>query len=109
VTNHVGQLFYYDINGNGQPDENVYGSGCGVHPPADTQPCPQPAVITHLTEFDPDFDPRGVQGYTSLGFSGPAPVRWIYDAAIDRLPPLPGAGAQSGTDDSDAKLFQRRD
>ena len=23
VTNHVGQLFYYDINGNGQPDESV--------------------------------------------------------------------------------------
>ena len=35
---------------------------------------PDGAVITHLTEFDPDYDPRGVQGYTSLGFSGPAPI-----------------------------------
>jgi glycosidase len=109
VTNHVGQLFYYDINGNGQPDETVYGGGCGVQPPMDSQACPQPAVITHLTEYDPDYDPNGVRGYTSLGFSGPAPVRWIYDPGIDRLPPLPGAGASSGFDDSAAQLFQRRD
>ena len=27
VTNHFGQLFYYDINENGQPDDNVEGSG----------------------------------------------------------------------------------
>jgi len=27
VTNHDAQLFYYDINGNGSPDENVYGAG----------------------------------------------------------------------------------
>ena len=25
VTNHVGQLFYYDINMNGRPDDQVYG------------------------------------------------------------------------------------
>ena len=105
VTNHVGQLFYYDINGNGQPDETVYGAGCGVQPPMDQQACPGPPVITHLTEYDPDFDPRGVQGYTSLGFSGPAQVRWIYDAPIDRIPPLPGSGA--GT--TSASLFQRLD
>jgi alpha-amylase len=97
VTNHVGQLFYYDINGNGHPDENVYGAGCGVAPPADKQPCPQnPPLITHLTEYDPDFDPVGVRGYTSLGFSGPAPVRWIYDAAINRQPTMPGAHAEDG-------------
>jgi len=95
VTNHVAQLFYYDINGNGHPDENVYGAGCGVAPPADKMPCPQnPPLITHLTEFDPDFDPLGpVRGYTSLGFSGPAPVRWIYNPAINRTPTLPGARA----------------
>jgi glycosidase len=46
-----------------------------------------------------------VQGYTSLGFSGPAPVRWIYDPAIDRMPPLPGANAGQ----PDAQLFQRLD
>jgi alpha-amylase len=109
VTNHIGQLFYYDINGNGQPDETVYGAGCGVQPPMDSQPCPQPAVITHLTEYDPDFDSRGVQGYTSLGFSGPAPVRWIWDPAIDRQPPLPGADAGAEERGETAQLFQRLD
>ncbi len=109
VTNHIGQLFYYDINGNGQPDDTVYGAGCGVQPPADSQACPVPPVITHLTEYDPDYDSRGVQGYTSLGFSGPAAVRWIYDPAIDRLPPLPGSGASPDQSSSGAALFQRLD
>ena len=27
VTNHMGQLFYYDINGNGQPDDTISGGG----------------------------------------------------------------------------------
>jgi glycosidase len=91
VTNHVAQLFYYDINGNGSPDENVYGAGCGVAAPMDKMPCPQnPPLITHLTEYDPDYDPLGVRGYTSLGFSGPAPVRWIYIPAINRAPTEPG-------------------
>jgi alpha-amylase len=82
VTNHVGQLFYYDINGNGQPDENVYGSGDaptgGEHSP-----------LWHQTEYDPDYDPRGVQSYTSLGEGGPAPVRWIYMPELNRVPTLP--------------------
>jgi alpha-amylase len=107
VTNHVAQLFYYDINGNGSPDENVYGAGCGEQPPMDTQPCPGGAIITHLTEYDPDFDPLGVRGYTSLGFSGLAPIRWIYIAAIDRAPTLPGAGA--GQEPSRQFGFQRDD
>lgn len=93
VTNHVAQLFYYDINGNGSPDENVYGAGCGEQPPADQQPCPGGAIITHVTEYDPDYDPNGVRGYTSLGFSGPAPIRWLYIPSIDRAPTAPGAGA----------------
>jgi glycosidase len=94
VTNHVAQLFYYDINGNGHPDENVYGAGCGVAAPMDTMPCPQnPPLITHLTEYDPDFDPQGVRGYTSLGFSGPAPVDWIYIPDINREPTSPGGNA----------------
>jgi glycosidase len=107
VTNHTAQLFYYDINGNGHPDENVYGAGCGEQAPADRQPCPGGAIITHLTEYDPDFDPKGVRGYTSLGFSGLAPVRWIYDAGIDRVPTAPGAGA--GQDASRQFGFQRED
>lgn len=142
VTNHVGQLFYYDINGNGSPDENVYGGGCGVGPPSDKQPCPndrcatcnwvgdcppstaacvqnvcvqadnttcvrEPLRITHLSEYDPDFDPKGIQGYTSLGFSGPAPVRWIYIPEINRAPTEPGARAESPPEQQFA--FQRLD
>jgi alpha-amylase len=107
VTNHVAQLFYYDINGNGSPDETVYGAGCGAQPPGDTQPCPGGPVITHLTEFDPDYDPKGVRGYTSLGFSGPAPMRWIWNPAIDRAPTEPGDGA--GQEPARQVAFQRED
>jgi glycosidase len=107
VTNHVAQLFYYDINGNGSPDENTYGAGCGEQPPMDRQACPDPPVITHVTEYDPDYDPNGVRGYTSLGFSGPAPIRWIYNPAIDRMPTLPGANA--GDTGGPAFAFQRDD
>ena len=86
VTNHMGQLFYYDINGNGAPDNDVYGQGC---PPAQLDRGCQNPMITHLTEYDPDYDPRGIQGWTSLGFSGPAKVNWIYLPEIHRMPPMP--------------------
>jgi glycosidase len=76
VTNHVGQLFYYDINGNGQPDESVYGSGTT-------------SGMTHVSEYDPDFDPDGVQAETSLGQAGLAPVVWFNDPAINRVAPSP--------------------
>jgi alpha-amylase len=83
VTNHVGQLFYYDINGNGQPDDNIYGGGeeaptGGTHSP-----------VWHITEYDPEYDSRGIQSYTSLGEGGPAPTRWIYMPELNRVPPLP--------------------
>jgi glycosidase len=83
VTNHMGQIFYYDINENGQPDENVSGSGTT-------------SSVTHINEYDPDFDPRGVQARTSLGESGPAPVIFSYDPASNHLPPMP-------------EVFQHRD
>ena len=35
VTNHMGQLFYYDINGNGQPDDTLFGGGFSHTLPAD--------------------------------------------------------------------------
>ncbi len=78
VTNHMGQVFYYDINKNGQPDENV--SGSGLHP---NDP------VVHINEYDPDFNPRGVQSRTSLGESGPAPIRFVYDPASNHIPPMP--------------------
>ena len=76
VTNHMGQLFYYDINMNGEPDERVRGSGT-------TSP------VVHVNEYDPDFDPRGIQAYTSLGEAGPAPVVFVYDPASNHVPPMP--------------------
>ncbi len=76
VTNHMGQVFYYDINGNGQPDEQVIGSGTR-------------SPVTRTSEYDPDYDPRGIQGYTSLGESGPAPVRFFDMPEIFRVLPSP--------------------
>jgi glycosidase len=76
VTNHMGQVFYYDINNNGQPDEQVIGSGTR-------------SPITRTSEYDPDYDPRGIQGYTSLGESGPAPVRFFDMPEIFRTLPQP--------------------
>ena len=77
VTNHMGQAFFYDINLNGVPDINVGGNGT-------TSP------VAHVTEFDPDFDPQGVQARTSLGPAGRAPLIFIDDPSINRTPPRPG-------------------
>lgn len=76
VTNHVGQLFYYDINGNGSPDDTLMGSGTD-------------SPLARITEWDPDYDSRGIQGWTSLGESGPARVVWVDMPEINRLPPNP--------------------
>lgn len=76
VTNHIGQLFYYDINRNGIPNELVIGSG-------DQSP------ITRTSEWDPDFDERGIQSQTSLGESGTAPITWVWSPEINRVPPWP--------------------
>ncbi len=75
VTNHMGQAFYYDININGRPDENISGSG--------------PDTIERITEYDPDYDPRGIQASTSLGEAGPAPIRFFDMPEIFRVPPEP--------------------
>jgi len=78
VTNHVGQAFYYDINLNGQPDIQVQESGLPGKDP-----------VVHITEYDPDFDPRGIQAFTSLGEAGPAPIVFQYDPATNHIPPYP--------------------
>ncbi len=77
VLNHVGQLFYYDINMNGQPDITDYHSTDG----SDT--------VNIVTEWDPAYDSRGVQAWTSLGEAGPAPVSWVYMPELHRMPPEP--------------------
>ncbi len=76
VTNHVGQVFFYDINMNGQPDDALYGSGTR-------------SPLTRVTEYDPDYDPRGIQSFTSLGESGLAPVVFIDLPELFRIAPSP--------------------
>ena len=77
VVNHVGQLFYYDINRNGQPDITNYYSTDGS------------GAVNIVTEWDPAYDSRGVQSWTSLGESGDAPVEWVYMPELNRVPPEP--------------------
>ncbi len=76
VCNHVGQLFYYDINLNGKADDSLAGSGT-------TSP------LIRITEYDPDWQPNGVQINVGGFQQGPAPVVWINDPAITRMPPEP--------------------
>lgn len=76
VTNHMGQMFYYDINQNGRPDESVEG---GIKTKGDK--------TVHITEYDPDYETPVVQSFTSLGNAGPAPIIFIHDPAINRIPP----------------------
>jgi alpha-amylase len=93
VTNHMGQLFYYDINMNGEPDERTGGLGCDKSFPGDPDPTCEVTTsgITHVNEYDPDFDPRGIQSRTSLGEAGPAPIIFVYDPATNHVPPQPAA------------------
>lgn len=87
VVNHVGQLFYYDINLNGKPDERVAGAGPLIAPPGQNGQPTSP--VSHINEYDPDFDPAGVQAWTSLGLAGPAPIVFVYDPDTNHMPPLP--------------------
>ena len=77
VANHVGQLFFYDINRNGQADTTQYGSGRSDDD------------LSMIMEWDPAYDERGIQAWTSLGESGPAPLGWVYMPEINRMPPNP--------------------
>lgn len=76
VTNHVGQAFFYDMNLNGVADINIAGNG-------------NASPVQHFTEYDPDFDVRGIQAFTSLGEAGPAPVIFQWDPATNHTPPEP--------------------
>ncbi|MFK7991123.1 MAG: alpha-amylase family glycosyl hydrolase, partial [Sandaracinaceae bacterium] len=86
VTNHFGQVFYYDINHNGQPDDSIQGSG-SVAPGG--SPSQMTSPLARISEFDPDFDSRGVQSFTSLGAAGRAPIRFFDSPEIFRVPPRP--------------------
>jgi len=136
VANHVGQLFYYDMNKNGNPDDMLMGSniecnkycssvmqvedveigtkmclqeygapftvgGC-VWDGCPNKQCfdrcmdrclnegyPQKIGLKRYTEWDPDFDPRGIRSFSEAGESGLAPVVWINMPEINRVPPSP--------------------
>ena len=45
--------------------------------------------VHHVNEYDPDYDPRGVQAWTSLGEAGPAPIVFAYDPESNHMPPEP--------------------
>jgi glycosidase len=107
VTNHIGQLFYYDINGNGQADEWLSGGGTShtcvqvCQNPERAHECTPDELIycengvdyfERILEWDPEYDPRGIQGWTSGGYNGPAQIRFTYWPESNRtLPPRPPA------------------
>ncbi|MCA9540571.1 MAG: hypothetical protein KC620_16840, partial [Myxococcales bacterium] len=89
VTNHVGQVFYYDINRNRQPDIVFYGGGgAGQGSQADNAGN-QGSRLRRVSEWDPEYDYRGIQAFTSLGENGPAPVVFVESPEINRTPPNP--------------------
>lgn len=88
VANHMGQLFFYDMNLNGVPDIQLQGTGSrpqGSPVPGDFNQ----SGFTHLTEYDPDFNPLGIQAFTSLGPAGPAPIIFPYDPRTGHVTPGP--------------------
>lgn len=87
VTNHMGQVFYYDVNNNGQPDEWLAGGGIPGMDGASGTTKGDP--VSRVTEYDPDYDPNGVQGFTSLGLNGLAPIRFFDKPDLFRVLPMP--------------------
>ena len=48
-----------------------------------------------MNEFDPDWDPIGVQAFSfRTGIPGRAPILFIDDPSIDREPPQPGTSSE---------------
>ena len=108
VTNHMGQLFFYDMNLNGVPDIQL--SGTGARP----QGSPVPggfdqSGFTHLTEYDPDFNPLGIQAFTSLGPAGPAPIIFPYVPRTGHITPAPAIFANPETYNRKGRTFNYDD
>lgn len=85
VCNHMGQVFFYDINRNGRPDDYVNGSGGPGDP------------IVQISEYDPPWTPGGVLSYSQEGSSGRAPILFFNDPAINRVPPQPAVLAKASS------------
>jgi alpha-amylase len=77
VCNHMGQVFFYDMNLSGQPEDYIEGSGTGE-------------PVTQINEYDPDWNPAGVQASSANGPDGRAPIVFLHNPAIDVEPPKPG-------------------
>ena len=86
VTNHVGQVFFYDINMNGSPQEWL--AGRGDIDKGDSKR-PQGGDLSRVTEYDPDFSAHGIDAYTSMGISGQAPIVFFDLPGINRTAPGP--------------------
>jgi alpha-amylase len=82
VCNHMGQLFFYDMNLDGMPEDYIEGSGT-------TSP------ITQINEYDPDWNPLGIQAYSSDGTDGRAPIIFLNDPTTNQVPP-PGLLGMAG-------------
>ena len=99
VCNHMGQVFFYDINKSGRPDDYVNGSNRPGDP------------IVQISEYDPPWQPGGVLSFSQEGTSGRAPMLFFDDPAINRLPP-PGvfgtAGAYHGRIGGHDRELRRR-
>ena len=89
VTNHVGQLFYYDINRNGSADIVFFGGGGQGQGSQTDNAGNQGSLLRRVSEWDPEFDYRGIQGFTSLGENGLAPLGWMNEPSNHRVPPAP--------------------
>ncbi|GEM_PF-217098 len=85
VTNHVGQVFFYDVNMNGQANEWLAGRG-DIDKGAQR---PEAGELSRVTEYDPDFDAHGIDAYTSMGLSGEAPIVFFDIPSISRTAPGP--------------------
>jgi glycosidase len=88
VVNHIAPLFAYDINHNGRADDLLLGGGGQSYGSRNED---VPGRLTRASEWDPDYDSRGIQAFSNLGESGPAPLLWAYEAEGNRVPVRPAA------------------
>ncbi len=93
VCNHMGQLFFYDMNLNGRPDDYIEGNGMAANPAFDTPADP----VVQYNEYDPDYDPRGVQAFSSDGNDGRAPIIFLDDPVTNQIPPQPAILQQASS------------
>ncbi len=85
VCNHMGQLFFYDENLNGRPDDYIEGSGAQASSTGDTPADP----VVQYNEYDPPYNPLGVQAFSSDGNDGRAPIIFLNNPATNTVPPMP--------------------